>query len=139
VAILLFTKAGDKMSRKPKIHYSQLPAIPIKLSESEVQAQIVQYLMDNDYLTIRVNSFASKVAGRYVRAYYVHGLNTAKGFPDLLAIKDGRCLLLEIKTSTGKPSSEQLEFSEYAKRRGVVVLTIRSVDDLQTYFKEFEL
>jgi len=122
--------------KKPKIHYSQAPLLPIKQTEGEIQAQVIQYLLDNQWLTVRINSMAAKIKGRFLRSYYVYGLGASKGFPDVLAVKQNHCILLEIKTVKGEKSPEQVEFAEYSEKCGATVLTIRNINDLQTYLKD---
>jgi Holliday junction resolvase len=48
-----------------------------------------------------------------------------RGFPDLLALKGGRMVLIEVKTAKGKHTRPQLELMA----RGWPVVTIRSVED----------
>lgn len=53
-----------------------------------------------------------------------------RGFSDLFAVKDGRIYFLEVKTETGKPSAEQLNFIAVMRDRyGCVAEIVRSVDD----------
>ena len=52
-----------------------------------------------------------------------------KGMSDLLFIKDGRAYWLEVKTETGRPSAEQLNFLSVMRQHGCVAEIVRSVDD----------
>lgn len=52
-----------------------------------------------------------------------------KGMSDLLFIKDGRAYWLEVKTETGRPSAEQLNFLSVMRMHGCVAEIVRSVDD----------
>lgn len=54
----------------------------------------------------------------------------AKGRSDLSAIKDGRIYFLEVKTATGKPSAEQLNFIAVMRNRyGCIAGIVRSVEE----------
>lgn len=54
----------------------------------------------------------------------------AKGRSDLSAIKDGRIYFLEVKTATGKPSAEQLNFITVMRNRyGCIAGIVRSVEE----------
>ena len=53
-----------------------------------------------------------------------------KGFSDLIACKNGRIYFLEVKTETGRPSQDQLNFLAVMRDRyGCVAEIVRSVDD----------
>lgn len=52
-----------------------------------------------------------------------------KGMSDLLFIKGGRAYWLEVKTETGRPSAEQLNFLSVMRKHGCVAEIVRSVDD----------
>ena len=54
-----------------------------------------------------------------------------KGFSDLFAVRrhDGRAVFLEVKTETGKPSKEQLNFLEQMRRIGAIAGVVRSADE----------
>ena len=52
-----------------------------------------------------------------------------KGMSDLLFIKDGRAYWLEVKTETGRPSAEQLNFLSVMRKHGCIAEIVRSVDD----------
>lgn len=53
------------------------------------------------------------------------------GVSDLLAIRRGRHLFLEIKTTTGNQSPNQKEFAAKINRGGGEYYIIRDVDDLE--------
>ena len=60
--------------------------------------------------------------------------NTVKcgipGTPDLLFLsRDGKAVFLEVKTATGKPSAEQINFIETVRKMGFSAGIVRSVDE----------
>jgi hypothetical protein len=75
------------------------------MTEHEIQNSIRLKLSELGYAVFRANvgKFQTK-DGRW----FDTGL--PKGFSDLFAIKNGKIFFLEVKTSTGKPSAEQLNF-----------------------------
>jgi hypothetical protein len=55
-----------------------------------------------------------------------------RGVPDLTAVlDDGRMLLIEVKTKTGRLSQHQKEFHEQAREMGALVIVARCVEDVQ--------
>ena len=65
----------------------------------------------------------------YDGRYFDTGL--PKGFSDLFGFrrKDGKAVFLEIKTPTGKPSTEQKNFLEKMREYGAISGIARSVED----------
>ncbi len=53
-----------------------------------------------------------------------------RGVADLMPIREGRVMFLEIKTDSGKQSPAQKEFERRVKRAGGEYHVIRDVDDL---------
>jgi hypothetical protein len=54
-----------------------------------------------------------------------------KGVPDILGVlPDGKALMIEVKTETGKVSPEQESFIENASRVGAVAFIARSINDV---------
>lgn len=54
------------------------------------------------------------------------GLGSYKGLPDLIAIKNGRMVCIEIKTPNGNQSHHQQEFERMWKEYGGEYLLLRS-------------
>lgn len=63
------------------------------------------------------------------------GLGCEPGISDLICIKDGFVLFIEIKTKTGKQSEKQIAFEMAIRERGGMYAVIRSVDELVGYIK----
>ena len=54
-----------------------------------------------------------------------------KGVPDIIVIKDGRFIGIEVKTDKGRLSEHQLDFKWRCERHGGTYLVARSIDDVQ--------
>lgn len=118
-------------------NYTQLAlktkrGVPLReQSESEVQSAVIELLRKAGYLVIRFNGGGLRDGKRFVAFYHIFGAEKpASGFPDVAAFKGGKCLLLEVKRRTGKPSEAQEQFRDYAAQHGVTVATVRSVEDV---------
>ncbi len=91
---------------------NQTELLPTMLREKEIQASILDYLVTMGFLAIRINSGTFKQNhGGFFRAYIIHNFlkrflskikkteppQTSKGFPDVLALRNDRFFLFEIK------------------------------------------
>jgi hypothetical protein len=54
-----------------------------------------------------------------------------KGVPDIIGIWDGKPLFIEVKTETGKVSSEQKQFLEDATSHGALAFVARSYQEVK--------
>lgn len=112
-------------------------------SEAEIQKDIVNYLILNDYIVIRINS--GFLGGKsYLKAYslmnqFVNSPDGAKmlnpkfkskGFSDLIAMKDGKIFFIEVKAAKGKQSDAQKEFEEVLKSVDMEYLLADCVKDV---------
>ena len=113
---LLFQMAPDVADKGP--------------SEATIQSHIMARLRQRRYMVVRFNGGGFKKNGQFVFNYIIQGLNSSKGFPDVVAFKDGRCYLIEVKTKTGRLSLFQRNFRDYAVHFGTSVHVVRSVDEL---------
>ena len=87
----------------------------MKVTETDIRRQI------QDYLRIR---------GWFV-FYILQGLGAYKGIPDLIAVKNGRVLFIELKTPRGRQSDYQRKFQANLEAAGGEYVLCRGVDDLQ--------
>jgi len=53
------------------------------------------------------------------------------GVSDLIVLKDGKVLFIEIKTSTGRQSDKQKEFQERVEAQGFNYYLVRSLEDFK--------
>ena len=97
--------------------------------ESDIQLAVCDYLSLRKHFFWRNNNVPmyDPTRGAY-RAMPKYGM---KGVPDVIVIKDGFFIGLEIKTRKGKQSPEQKEFERRAKEAGAEYYVIKGVDELQ--------
>jgi len=86
-----------------------------KLTETDIRRQVT------DYLQLR----------QYFCFYVLQGLGAYKGIPDLIAVKNGRVLFIELKTPRGRQSEYQRKFQADLEAAGGEYVLCRGVDDLQ--------
>lgn len=90
-------------------------------TETEIQAEIREYLQLSGWLVYRMNS-----GGRRGRVT----LHPA-GTPDLLALKNGRVVWIEVKKPGEKPSNIQLEVHDLLIENRFEVIIATSIDDVE--------
>lgn len=101
------------------------------MTEHDLQNLIRLELTKLGWLTFRINVGKFKMAdGRWFDT------GVPKGFSDLIALKDGRALFIEVKIPGGKVSKEQLNFIEQMKKRGFVAGVVYSFDDVKKLLYE---
>ena len=84
------------------------------MQEKDVLKQTRDYLRWNHWLVIRLQQ----------------SLGCHKGLPDLLAVRDGIVLWIEVKTPKGKLSRYQEQFKQDLEGHGGRYLIIRSLADV---------
>lgn len=60
--------------------------------------------------------------------FYRFGL---QGSADIFALKKGKLYALEVKSSTGKLSNDQIGFLENINKNGGIGIVVRSIEDVQ--------
>lgn len=97
-------------------------------AEADIQAALMRGLQRAGWLVVRVNSGAATTPrGGFFRAYLIAGLcdengrAACSGFPDVLALRDGRMRLFEVKRAGGRESAPQARFRRFAERHDVAV------------------
>ena len=103
-------KTPGSMNQKSK------KASPSNLREADIRAQIKDYLEWQGWFVF----------------YHLQGLGSYPGLPDLQAVKNGRTLYIEVKSSTGRQSAHQKRFQHAVENAGGIYILARSVDDLKT-------
>jgi hypothetical protein len=99
-------------------------------SEADLQHAIRLDLGTEPGLTLfRNETGVAKHQLRHRTGHVRYGL--CKGSADLIGIlaPPGRFIALEIKTRTGKPTSEQTQFLELIRKRGGFACVVRSVQE----------
>lgn len=95
------------------------------MTEGALQDSIRLALADEPGLVLWRNNVGVATVGGGARVRY--GL--AVGSADLVGILNGRFVALEIKTPTGRASSEQKLWLALVRARGGFAAVVRSVDD----------
>lgn len=87
----------------------------MKLTETDIRHQVT------DYLQLR----------QYFCFYSLQGLGAYRGIPDLIAVKGGRVLFIELKTARGRQSDHQRKFQADLEHAGGEYILCRGIEDLQ--------
>jgi Holliday junction resolvase len=96
------------------------PCFPRK--ESDLQRAIVQVLASAGWLVMHIPNQSTRGRQRWA------GL--LPGAPDLVVVKRGRVVFLEVKTEKGKVSEKQSEVHDLLRSHGMEVRVVRGVDDI---------
>ena len=104
-------------------------------SEKEIQDGMIDLLRLTGWLILRVNGGSVAVDDRYVRFAYWYGpgCESDSGISDIIAMKDARCVLVEVKRpdKRGNLSSNQKLFQQAALDAGVEHYVLCSVEELE--------
>jgi hypothetical protein len=85
-----------------------------RVKERDVLKQVRDYLSWHHWLVVRIQQ----------------SLGCHKGLPDLLAVRDGVVLFIEVKTPKGKLSRYQEQFRDELKAHGGNYVVIRDLADV---------
>lgn len=86
------------------------------ITESEIRRQVVDYL---------------RIKGWFCFHVLQGGVGVYRGIPDLIAVRDGRVLFIELKTARGRQSEHQKKFQADLEAAGGEYVLCRGVEDLQ--------
>ena len=99
--------------------------------ESQIQTQICHYLTLKKYFFWRNNTTGiydpTKKVFRRMSAFAMAGVS------DILLLKDGLLVCIEVKRPKGIQSEHQKEFEKLVKANGGVYLIATSIDDIINY------
>lgn len=102
------------------------------MTETQIQSSIIDYLqvLENQgkLFLHRVNNMGVYDPKR--KAYRVFPKGAKKGFPDIICLKDGLLIGLEVKTGEGKQSNNQKEVEKKLKKHGADYYVVRSLDEV---------
>lgn len=93
-----------------------------KLKETDIRAQV------RDYLRLR---------GWFVY-YNLAGLGAYRGVSDLVAVKNGCTVWIELKQPKGQQSEFQKQFQADIEAAGGIYLVVRSLEDIQAWEHRME-
>lgn len=105
----------------------------MRQKESEIQSGIIDFLSILEeqgklFFQRTNNTTVYDPAGKRFRSL---SKGQKKGFPDILVLKKGKAIGIEIKTSIGKQSKEQKAIEERFKKNGAEYYIVRSLDDVK--------
>jgi len=101
-------------------------------TEAQIQQAIVNYLQALGWYVIVTDAGE---AARASRQRHRQG-RMRPGTPDLVALRAGRGVLIEVKRVRGRLTERQRAEHEQARRCGVPVLVARSVEDVERFLEE---
>lgn len=108
------------------------------MTETDLQRAIIDTLLWDDWLVLRVNQGAMRRDSDLIRFAYWQALGSDEshaGISDVMALKDGTLLLIEVKLPGKYTTAEQDRFLQAARDHGAVGLIARSVEDLDPYLE----
>ena len=97
-------------------------------TESSIQSAICDYLALRKHMFWRCNNVPAPLPGGGFRALPKH---TPRGLPDIIVIRDGWFIALEVKKKGGYQSKEQKEFEKSVLDAGGEYHVVRSIDDVR--------
>ncbi|MCE5285184.1 MAG: VRR-NUC domain-containing protein [Pelosinus sp.] len=86
----------------------------LKESEKAIKRQIKAFLQYRGWFVFHI----------------LQGVGSYKGVSDFIAVKEGRVLFIEVKTTRGRQSEVQLQFEADIGRHGGEYLLARSLEDV---------
>ena len=98
----------------------------------------INFLVSNGYLAIRFNSGVIKTEKTFFKAYVITNNDKSSGLPDIIAFKDNKFLMFEVKESNGTLRNSQKDFNDYVLRYGIKPYTVTSWVDVLEILKEIE-
>ena len=100
----------------------------LEVKETEIQNAICEYLAVKRHFFWRSNNTGvydpTRKIFRAMPKYAKHGV------PDIIVIRDGFFIGLEVKTPKGRLSEHQKTFHKECKEVGGEIYTVRSIDDV---------
>lgn len=97
-------------------------------TETQIQSAICDYLARRKHCFFRLNNIPAPLPGGGFRALPKY---TPRGLPDIIVIKDGWFIALEVKKKGGSQSKEQKEFERQVKDASGEYYVVRSIDDVK--------
>lgn len=101
--------------------------------ESLVLKAVCDYLAYKKYSFFRINNIPSIQNDKYGFRMRKMPKYSMKGVADILVLKNGQAIFVEIKSYKGEMSEDQLKFEEFVEKAGCKYYLVRSVDDLIYY------
>ena len=110
----------------------------MRQKESEIQSGIIDFLSILEeqgklFFQRTNNTTVYDPVGKRFRSL---SKGQKKGFPDILVLKKGKAIGIEVKTSIGKQSKEQKAIEKSFIKQGMEYYVVRSIEDV---IKELKL
>jgi len=97
--------------------------------EVEIQKDIIDYLNAHKIINWRNNNIPVPIV-KQNRILRYRRFNGARGAGDIFGFYKGKFFSIEVKSRTGKPSQDQLEFISMVRQQGHIAFIARSLDDI---------
>ena len=105
----------------------------LKQTEAQLQKACMEYMQYKNIPFIRNNTFAGTVMFGKKNTGYIHN-NSFPGSPDILVfLPNGRTLHIELKSATGKQSTEQKHYEEVLSKLGHEYHLVRELEELEQH------
>jgi len=96
-------------------------------TESEIQKEIGKHLVEIGYLAVRINT----IVKGFLKSYWIINNGKCSGFPDIVAFKNNRFLLIEVKDHKGVQKPTQNVFQKLCEKTGNDYHIVRSLEELK--------
>lgn len=106
----------------------------IEATEHEIQRSILDYLEFLGIFHYRNNSGAMPLESKGVRRFLRFG---TPGSPDIVIVKGGIYIGVEVKTKTGKQNPNQIQFQKDLEAAGGQYWLVRSLNDFHAKLKNY--
>ena len=132
------TSSTARLSRDEFGRPISLPKPKNKKVESNLQKQIADLLVKRGWLVVRLNSGAIKTAHGFFFAYTIVNDNSHAGMPDLWCMKNGVCLLIEVKKPKSTATIKQVMMHKRISNAGFTVHVVSSLDHVVDLVRFYE-
>ena len=100
-----------------------------KVKESDVQRMICDYLALRSYFFWRSNNISVYDPTR--QTFRAMPKYSMRGVPDIIVIKEGKFIGLEVKAKSGTLSEGQERFKELCMKHNAEYHTVKNIEDVQ--------
>lgn len=97
--------------------------------------EVAQYLLKRGYIVMRINSGVARANKRPIPFYFVYNNKRSSGMADLVAMKDSRAILIEIKAGRDVLRDGQRDFAMLCRRHGMDYVLCTSLADVEEYIR----
>jgi|SaaInlLV_10m_DNA_2_1039722.scaffolds.fasta_scaffold04001_8 hypothetical protein len=105
------------------------------MSEKQIENAILDYLNLIGFFAFKVKDQAQFINGSYRKP----GRHCVRGVSDIIAVKNGKVLFIEVKTDTGRQSEHQKEFERCIQNTGGGYYVVRSLGECEILIESLDL